>query len=112
MKGMLSTFEVVAEPTRRKILDLLRDEPQVVGDLVATLGLSQPAVSKHLRVLRDAGLVTAEVSAQQRRYHLRAEPLRELEAWVAPYRRHWGEHLDALARHLETMPDEPPRRRK
>lgn len=117
---MLSTFEVVAEPTRRKILDLLRDEPLVVGDIVVALGLSQPAVSKHLRVLRDAGLVVAEVSAQQRLYRLRAEPLRELEAWVAPYRHHWGPNLDALARHLDTAlgarggpgDDEPKRRRK
>jgi len=109
---MLSTFEVVAEPTRRKILDLLREGPLVVGHLVSALGLSQPAVSKHLRVLREAGLVEAEVSAQQRVYRLRAEPLREVEAWVAPYRRHWGPSLAALAHHLDTMgDDEAPRRR-
>ncbi len=99
-KDMLSTFEVVAEPSRRQILDVLRGGERAVGDLVAELGLSQPAVSKHLRVLRDTGLVTAEVDAQRRLYRLRAAPLREVQTWLAPYRIHWGEHLDALERHL------------
>jgi DNA-binding transcriptional ArsR family regulator len=108
---VLTTFEILAEPSRRRILDLLRVESRAVGDLVAELGLTQPAVSKHLRVLREGGLVTAEVDAQRRRYHLNAEPLRELDAWVAPYRRHWARHLDDLERHLETMPDEPADRR-
>lgn len=108
---MLSTFEIVAEPSRRKILDLLREKGRAVNDLVDELGLAQPAVSKHLRVLRDAGLVTAEVDGPRRLYHLIAEPLRELDVWVAPYRRHWARHLDDLERHLATMPDEAPRRR-
>lgn len=106
--GMLSTFEIVAEPNRRRILDLLRVERRAVGDLVAELGLAQPAVSKHLRVLRDAGLVSADVDGQRRLYRLNAGPLRELDAWVAPYRRHWAKHLDDLERHLATMPDETP----
>jgi len=105
---MLSTFEVIAEPTRRKILDLLRSSELSVTDLVQTLGLAQPAVSKHLKVLRDAGLVSCEVDAQRRLYRLRPEPLRELDSWVAPYRRHWSTHLDTLERHLTTMPDVPP----
>jgi DNA-binding transcriptional ArsR family regulator len=108
---VLSTFEVVAEPSRRRILDLLREESRAVGDLVAELGLAQPAVSKHLRILRDAGLVVAEVDAQRRVYRLNAEPLRELDAWVAPYRRHWARHLDDLERHLDAMADEEPDRR-
>jgi DNA-binding transcriptional ArsR family regulator len=105
---MLSTFEVVAEPSRRRILDLLREESRAVGDLVDELGLAQPAVSKHLRILRDAGLVTSEVSAQRRLYRLNAAPLRELDAWVAPYRRHWAKHLDDLERHLASMADDEP----
>jgi len=107
MMGMLSTFEIVAEPHRRRILELLREEERVVGELVAELGLAQPAVSKHLKVLREAGLVTAEIDAQRRVYRLVAEPLRELEAWVAPFRRHWAKHLDDLERHLASMPDDP-----
>jgi DNA-binding transcriptional ArsR family regulator len=107
--GMLSMFEVVAEPSRRRILDLLREENRAVGDLVTELGLTQPAVSKHLKVLRDAGLVSAEIDAQRRLYRLNAAPLRELDAWVAPYRRHWSKHLDDLERHLASMPDEAPK---
>jgi DNA-binding transcriptional ArsR family regulator len=110
-RGVLSTFEVVAEPSRRRILDLLRVERRAVGDLAVELGLAQPAVSKHLRVLRDAGLVIAEVDAQRRLYRLNAGPLRELDAWVAPYRRHWARHLDDLERHLDAMPDEKPVKR-
>ncbi len=112
---MPSTFEVIAEPSRRRILDLLRVDDRSVGEIADALGLAQPAVSKHLRVLRDAGLVEAEVDAQRRRYRLRAAPLRELDAWVAPYRVHWARHLDALERHLATMPDRPepePRKRR
>jgi len=106
--AVLSTFEVVAEPNRRRILDLLRGESRAVGDLAAALGLAQPTVSKHLRVLREAGLVIAEARAQRRLYRLHAEPLRELDAWVAPYRRHWAKHLDDLERHLAAMPEEKP----
>ena len=102
--GEVVTFTVLAEPNRRAILDLLRDEPQPVGALVDALGLSQPAVSKHLRVLREAGLVEATVDAQRRIYSLRLEPLRELDAWLAPYRERWTTALDRLDQHLEEHP--------
>jgi DNA-binding transcriptional ArsR family regulator len=98
---MASTFEVLAEPTRRRILDLLRDGERSVGELVDRLTLSQPGVSKHLRVLRDAGLVQVRVEAQRRWYGLRPEPLTEIDAWLEPYRRLWAQHLDALERHLD-----------
>jgi DNA-binding transcriptional ArsR family regulator len=103
---MSAVLEVVAEPTRRRILDLLRHDERAVGDLVARLGISQPAVSKHLRVLRDAGLVEVRVDAQRRVYRLQPEPLRALAEWLEPYRRLWDNRLDALERHLEEMPDE------
>ena len=95
-------FDVLAEPTRRRVLDLLRVEPCPVGRLVELLGMSQPRVSKHLRVLRDAGLVNVRQDAQRRWYELRPEPLAEIDAWLAPYRSMWVDHLDALAQHLET----------
>jgi DNA-binding transcriptional ArsR family regulator len=101
-----STFEVLAEPRRREILDLLRTRERPVGDLVERLNLSQPAVSKHLKVLREAGLVEVRHDAQRRWYRLRLQPLVEVDEWLAPYRRLWNERLDALERHLETMPDE------
>ncbi|PXY19341.1 ArsR/SmtB family transcription factor [Prauserella muralis] len=107
---MATTFEVLAEPRRREILDLLRDGERVVGDLVDRLTLAQPAVSKHLRVLRDAGLVDVRHDAQRRWYRLRPEPLLEIDAWLAPYRRFWEDRLDALERHLDTMPDDPARK--
>jgi DNA-binding transcriptional ArsR family regulator len=91
----------LAEPTRRRIADALRLRECSVSDLVATLRMSQPAVSKHLRVLREAGVVSARVSAQQRIYRLEPGPFRELDAWLAPYRRMWAHHLDALERHLD-----------
>jgi len=94
-------FEVLAEPTRRRVLDLLRLEPRPVGQLVELLGMSQPRVSKHLRVLRDAGLVSVRQDAQRRWYELRPEPLAEIDAWLAPYRSMWAEHLDALEKHLD-----------
>ena len=100
-------FEVLAEPHRRRILDLLRDRERPVGDLVDVLRVSQPAVSKHLRVLRDAGLVEARVDAQRRLYRVRAEPLRQLDDWLAPYRAMWASHLDALESHLAEMDSEP-----
>ena len=103
---MSSTFEVLSEPTRRRILDLLHPEERSVGELVARLGLSQPGVSKHLRILREAGLVQVRRDAQKRWYRVRAEPLAEIDAWLAPYRELWEEHLDALERHLDAMPDE------
>jgi DNA-binding transcriptional ArsR family regulator len=104
---METVFEALVEPNRRRILDLLRDGNRPVGEIVSALGLSQPAVSKHLRVLKDAGLVVARPDAQRRMYELRAEPLSELDAWLAPYRQLWSERLDALERHLYSMPDEP-----
>lgn len=107
---MPTTFEVIAEPNRRQILDLLREQSLAVSELVTELGLAQPAVSKHLRVLRDAGLVSVQIDAQRRLYRLRPEPLRELDAWLTPYRRYWSKHLDALERHLDAMPDEIPER--
>ena len=105
---MTTTFEVVAEPTRRRILDLLRERSRPVGELVELFGTSQPLVSKHLRVLRDAGLVRVRQDAQRRWYELRPEPLAELDAWLAPYRRLWANSLDALERHLDEMPEEEP----
>ncbi|MFC4053420.1 ArsR/SmtB family transcription factor [Actinomadura syzygii] len=98
---MSSAFAVLAEPTRRRILDLLLERPRPVGELVEALGLTQPGTSKHLRVLRDAGLVRARRDAQRRVYELRLEPLAELDAWLAPYRRAWTSRLDALERHLD-----------
>src|SRR5690606_16302624 len=109
-----TAFTVVAEPNRRAILDLLVSSPQSVGDLERELGLSQPAVSKHLRVLREAGLVEARVEAQRRIYRVRPEPLMELDAWLEPYRRLWSKHLDALERHLDRMnkQNNPKRKKK
>ena len=92
---------MLAEPNRRRIVDRLRVAESSVGDLVAALDLSQPAVSKHLRVLREAGIVRARVAAQQRIYSLEPGPFRELDAWLTPYRRLWNLHLDALERHLD-----------
>ncbi|GAA0806654.1 ArsR/SmtB family transcription factor [Spirilliplanes yamanashiensis] len=99
------TFAVLAEPTRRRILDALRRGDRTVGDLAAALAVSQPAVSKHLRVLREAGFVTARPAAQQRVYRIEPGPLRDLDAWLAPYRALWERHLDAL----ETLLDEEER---
>jgi DNA-binding transcriptional ArsR family regulator len=96
-----TTFEVLAEPTRRRILDLLLDRERPVGDLVQRLKLSQPGVSKHLRVLRDAGLVSVRTEAQRRIYGVRSEPLEEVAEWLEPYRRLWTDRLDALERHLD-----------
>jgi DNA-binding transcriptional ArsR family regulator len=97
----VTTFDVLAEPSRREILDLLRERDRSVGDLVERLSMSQPGVSKHLRVLRDAGLVVVRPDAQRRWYRLRAEPLAEIDAWLGPYRRFWSGRLDALERHLD-----------
>jgi DNA-binding transcriptional ArsR family regulator len=101
-------FDVLAEPTRRRILDLLLERPRLVGELTDRLGLTQPGTSKHLRVLRDAGFVQVRRDAQRRWYELRLEPLVEIDAWLAPYRRLWADRLDALERHLDDMPDEAP----
>ena len=95
-------FEVVVEPHRRVILDALRESDRSVGDLVDLLRLAQPTVSKHLKALREAGLVTVRPEAQRRYYQLRPEPLQELDAWLEPYRRSWAERLDALDRYLDS----------
>lgn len=98
---MITAFEVLAEPRRREILDLLRERERTVGELVERIPISQPGVSKHLRVLRDAGLVVARADAQRRVYGIRPEPLSEIDKWLEPYRRLWADRLDALERHLD-----------
>ncbi len=98
-----SSFSIVAEPNRRAILSLLLASERSVGELEQELRLSQPSVSKHLRVLRDAGFVESRIEAQRRLYRLRPEPLMELDAWLIPFRRVWTKHVDALERHLEKM---------
>src|SRR5689334_25376024 len=98
---MATTFEVLAEPTRRSILDLLRERERSVGELVESLTISQPGVSKHLRVLREAGLVSVRTEAQRRIYEIRPEPLAEVAEWLEPYRALWPQRLDALERHLD-----------
>ena len=98
-------FEVVSEPNRRRILDLLGARECPVGELVEHLELSQPAVSKHLRILREAGLVDVRGEAQRRLYSVRPEPLRAIDDWLAPYRLMWASRLDDLERHLDAMPD-------
>jgi DNA-binding transcriptional ArsR family regulator len=102
----MAVFEVLAEPNRRRILDFLADGERPVGELVGELQLSQPAVSKHLRVLREAGLVSVRTDAQRRLYRVQPEPLRAMDAWLEPYRRTWSKHLDELERHLDEMPKE------
>ncbi|GAA4861504.1 ArsR/SmtB family transcription factor [Pseudonocardia benzenivorans] len=104
---MSEPFAVVADPTRRRVLDLLRTRPRTVTELVDALGVSQPTVSKHLRVLREAGVVTVRAEAQRRRYELRPEPLAAIDDWLAPYRWMWADRLDTLGRHLDTMEDDP-----
>src|SRR5947209_18157041 len=99
-------FEVLAEPNRRRILDLVRETERPVGELVDELQLSQPAVSKHLRILREAGLVEVRVDAQRRLYRVTPGPLRDLHAWLAPYRKMWSGRLDDLERHLDTITDD------
>jgi len=98
-----TALQVLAEPRRLQILDLLRAGERPVGDLVASLGLSQPAVSKHLRVLKEAGLVEARPDAQRRLYRIRPEPLEELDDWLASYRQLWTKHLDRLEDHLDAQ---------
>ena len=105
--SVTSVFEVIAEPNRRAILSLLVSSQQSVGEIERRLRMSQPAVSKHLRVLRQAGFVEATVDAQRRLYRLRPEPLRELDAWLAQFRRFWSAHVDALERHLDRMEQSP-----
>ncbi len=100
---MESVFEIIAEPNRRAILGLLVSSQQSVGAIERQLRMPQPTVSKHLRVLREAGFVESTVDAQRRLYRLRPEPLQELDAWLAPFRRFWSTHVDALERYLDRM---------
>lgn len=109
---MESTFTVVAEPNRRAILGLLLSSDRTVGEIEHELRLPQPSVSKHLKVLREAGFVESRIDAQWRRYRLRPEPLRELDAWIAPFRRFWSKHLDALERHLNEIEKMPSTKKK
>jgi DNA-binding transcriptional ArsR family regulator len=112
VSGVVTAFDVLAEPTRRRLLDLLRERPRPVGELVALVGVSQPAVSKHLRVLREAGLVAVRRDAQRRWYEVRPEPLREIDGWLEPYRQMWTGRLDALERRLDATARRSPDRRK
>jgi DNA-binding transcriptional ArsR family regulator len=104
---MESTFSVIAEPSRRAILSLLASSEQSVGDLEEKLQLPQPSVSKHLRVLREAGFVESRIDAQRRLYRIKPEPLMEIDAWLEPFRRYWSAHIDALERHLDHMNPAP-----
>jgi DNA-binding transcriptional ArsR family regulator len=99
-------FATLAEPTRRRLVEELRHSERSVGELVAALELSQPAVSKHLKVLRDSGFVSSRTAAQQRIYRIEPGPFRALDGWLEPYRQLWNHHLDALQRHLDTMEDQ------
>ena len=107
---MESAFAIIAEPSRRAILRLLASAERSVGDIEEQLRLPQPSISKHLRVLREAGFVESRVDAQRRLYRIRPEPLMEVDAWLAPFRRYWSAHVDALERHLDRM-DQAPRRK-
>jgi len=103
IRSVESVFEIIAEPNRRAILSLLASSEQSVGEIERQLRMPQPTVSKHLRVLRDAGFVESTVDAQRRLYRLKPEPLQELDAWLAQFRRFWSAHVDALERHLDRM---------
>lgn len=109
---MENAFEIIAEPNRRAILSLLTSSEQSVGEIERQLRMSQPAVSKHLRVLRDAGFVESTVDAQRRLYRLKSGPFQELDAWLAQFRRFWSAHFDALERHLDRMDQSPPAKGK
>ena len=102
--SVAAVMEALAEPNRRRIIELLRDGELSVSDLVRGTGLAQPAVSKHLKVLKEAGLVDVRREAQRRLYRIRPHPLAELDAWLEPYRRLWNERLDLLERHLKERP--------
>jgi len=107
-----SLFEIIAEPNRRAILSLLASSEQSVGEIERQLRIPQPAVSKHLRVLREAGFVEATVDAQRRLYRLKPEPFQEVDDWLAQFRQFWSVHVDALERHLDRMDQPAPRKRK
>ncbi len=108
---METVFEVIADPNRRAILSLLVTSQQSVGELERQLRMTQPTVSKHLRVLREGGFVEATVDAQRRLYRLKPEPLQEIDAWLAPFRRFWSAHVDALERHLDRMESMPAKKK-
>jgi DNA-binding transcriptional ArsR family regulator len=108
---MESVFEIIAEPNRRAILSLLVSSQQSVGEIKRQLRMPQPAVSKHLRVLRDAGFVESTVDAQRRLYRLKPEPFQEVDVWLAQFRKFWSAHLDALERHLDRMEQSTPTNR-
>src|SRR5258708_6753332 len=112
MKRMESVFEIIAEPNRRAILSLLVSSQQSVGEIERQLRMPQPTVSKHLRVLREAGFVESTVDAQRRLYRLKPESLEEVDAWLAPFRRLWSAHVDALERHLDRMERSSPTQQK
>jgi DNA-binding transcriptional ArsR family regulator len=112
IQRMESVFEIIAEPNRRAILSLLVSSQQSVGEIERQLGMPQPTVSKHLRVLREAGFVESTVDAQRRLYRLKPEPLQEVDAWLAPFRRFWSAHVDALERHLDHMEQSTPTKKK
>ena len=109
---MASVFEIIAEPNRRAILGLLVSSQQSVGDIERQLRMPQPTVSKHLRVLREAGFVESTVDAQRRLYQLKPEPFQEFDAWLAQFRRFWSAHVEALERHLDRMYPSTPTKRK
>ena len=109
---MESVFEIIAEPNRRAILSLLASSEQSVGEIERQLRMSQPTVSKHLRVLREAGFVESTVDAQRRLYHLKPGPLQEIDAWLAQFRRFWSVHIDALERHLDRIEQSTSPKRK
>jgi DNA-binding transcriptional ArsR family regulator len=109
---MESAFDIIAEPNRRAILSLLVSSERSVGEIERQLHMPQPSVSKHLRVLREAGLVESTIDAQRRLYRLKPEPLQEVEAWLAPFRRFWAAHVDALERHLDRMDQSSPTKAK
>src|SRR5687768_12600102 len=102
-----SSFAIVAEPNRRAILSLLLSAERSVGEIESQLRLSQPSVSKHLRVMREAGFVESRIEAQRRLYRLRPEPFMEIDAWLVPFRRFWSKHVDALEEHLDKMEEVP-----
>ena len=109
---MESTFTVIGEPNRRAILSLLASSERSVSDIEAVLGLPQPSVSKHLRVLREAGFVESRIDAQRRLYRLKPEPFQEMDTWLGQFRRLWSAHIDALERHLDLMDQPAPTRKK
>jgi len=110
MKSMESVFEIISEPNRRSILSLLAGSQHSVGEIERQLRMTQPTVSKHLRVLREAGFVESTVDAQRRLYRLKPEPFQEVNAWLDQFRRFWSDHVDALERHLDRLEESKPER--